>query len=909
MNYLKSAFSSGSKRRSNASAAAPGSDQTPPAGGEGSSAPPAPEQPAPQPLGAAPPPQPMWGNKPKAVEEAAPPAAPPMPPGMKPMWGNKAPPPQPAAPEAASDDSAAAPAPPPMPPGMKPMWGNKAPKQPSSDPPAAAAAPPPLPPGMKPMWGNKTPAAPEPTSSGSAPPPPQMWGQKAASAPNDGGGGGGGGGGGPPMPMWGQKSGGSGSSGGPPMPMWGRKPAAPSRGESTDTATSLDATPTTTPHSTGGALEQVEGGAAAASTDPASLPRGRIESVAVGENVKPKKVLHSATKQYELGMKLGAGAYAKVKLATDEERNEYAVKIFKSSVLKKRKMWDAQASGFKTAFDDVLREIAIMKKLDHSNVMHMYDVVDDAGANKLYMVMDFCQKGAILDSEKMPIKPEDMIPMEDCQRWFADSVVGLDYLHFQGIVHYDLKPDNILIGNDGRAVIADFGVSKIHPNRGSSGDLTVGSPGTPSYTAPEVWTATRAEPYNGRLADVWSLGITLFGMVFGYLPFGLSDPDNPLSQTELVDAVCAPEEWAREPKDKLGPEWREATVQSFTWEVQVMELIRVMLQKKPANRWSLAQVGAHPWIVDRYNASKAGAVWTKIEVDDEDVQRALGHGHVANFKRTQHGTLWKLTDKPEDAIYEALHQTGASKFLPKLLHTKAVPNNPAKVFVELEDLTHGLSKPCLLDVKMGCRTYKPGKDKGKPRKDLLTKLLKISPQAASEEEKQLGVVKDRYLEFRDKASSTFTLGFRVDLVALDTSFDSHHLPTVHELQLVATKDRVADVIAGYLQRNRLLLTAFLAQIKELRSTLEANDFFQTHTFVRSSLLFVYDGASLASGDGVQTKIRMIDFPRVERALGPQDEQLHLDHRSDFVEGNGEDGYLRGLDNMIAIFEELLEDMS
>ena len=87
-------------------------------------------------------------------------------------------------------------------------------------------------------------------------------------------------------------------------------------------------------------------------------------------------------KQYEMGDILGRGSYAKVKKCRDVDTNaEYAIKIFKKSLLKKNK---SRYSG--TQLDDVLREIAIMRKLAHENIVVLRDVIDDATANKLYMV-------------------------------------------------------------------------------------------------------------------------------------------------------------------------------------------------------------------------------------------------------------------------------------------------------------------------------------------------------------------------------------------------------------------------------------------------------------------------------------------------------------------------------------------
>ena len=749
----------------------------------------------------------------------------------KPMWGNRAPP----VPSQPADD------PPPLPPGMpKPMWGNRAPPKPAAD------DPPPLPPGMpKPMWSQKAPSAP--------------------SAPV----------------------------------------AEEDRGSLSRISNQADASSVTLTAS-GCSETTASGGSAGSSASPARLGAVDMGGSGVvgakhidhierqstfdgsGKAEKPKKVVPGTEFQYVLEEKLGAGAYAKVKKAVTVETGEvFAVKIFKVSLLKRRRMWDSQVSGFKTAFDDVIREIAIMRRLRHDNVMNMYDVIDDVNANKLYMIMDFCEKGAIMQTENMPY--EKGIDMASCLRWFADSAVGLEYLHFQGVVHYDLKPDNILIGHDDRAIIADFGVSRMNPNKS---DTTIGSPGTPTYTAPEVW---GSGSYHGKLADVWALGVTLHAMVFGCLPYAAA------SQVDLIAAVTDPAEWSCAFSHDDKP---------------MMEVLYGMMAKDPAKRFSLAKVNESKWLRDEVTKRKEGVEWSKIEINDADLKNAVTHGHVNNFKRTQHGTLLKLTDEQEMIMYNLLHGSTTSPFLPKLIsHRPAMGKK--RVVMELEDLTFGLKEPCLMDCKMGTRTYAELTSSSDllPRKDLLEKLQKVSADAASEEEKAAGgVTKERYLRFRDEASSTRTLGFRVDAVQLNEGSDHSDIPTLHELRLLATREQVRETLAKYLQRRRVLLTSFLGQLRELRTTLESCSVFKQHSFIRSSILFVYDGATNT------TLLRMIDLARVQlltardsAAEGGGDEAAaeapQLSHRAEWVPGNNEDGFLTGLDNMIDIFEGLLADES
>ena len=112
------------------------------------------------------------------------------------------------------------------------------------------------------------------------------------------------------------------------------------------------------------------------------------------------------------------------------------------------------------------------------------------------------------------------------------------------------------------------------------------------------------------------------------------------------------------------------------------------------------------------------------------------------------------------------------------------------------------------------------------------------------------------------------------------------------LAVVATREQVKDVISHWVQERKTVATSFAASLRELRTTLAASDVFASHCFLRSSLLFVYDGAS------DQARVCMIDLPRTKEA------PTKLKHDVPWVDGNNEDGYLTGVDNLIEIFEAL-----
>ncbi|KAJ3244021.1 hypothetical protein HK104_008083 [Borealophlyctis nickersoniae] len=154
-----------------------------------------------------------------------------------------------------------------------------------------------------------------------------------------------------------------------------------------------------------------------------------------------------------------------------------------------------------------------MKKLSHENVVKLYEVLDDPDQDSLYMVFELCEKGAIMDIAMD--KTTTPLSEEQARNYFRQMVLGIEYLHEHDIAHRDIKPDNMLVAEDGTLKIVDFGVSEMFTH---GSDKLKKSAGSPAFFAPEMCTAHHGD-ISARAADVWALGVTLYCMVFGKLPF------------------------------------------------------------------------------------------------------------------------------------------------------------------------------------------------------------------------------------------------------------------------------------------------------------------------------------------------------------------------------------------------------
>ena len=180
-----------------------------------------------------------------------------------------------------------------------------------------------------------------------------------------------------------------------------------------------------------------------------------------------------------------------------------------------------------------------MKKLDHPNLVSLVEVLDDPTEDSLYMVMEMCKKGVIMHvglGERA-----DPYKNEACRCWFRDLILGIEYLHAQGVVHRDIKPDNCLLTNDDVLKIVDFGVSEMFEK--DSEMLTAKSAGSPAFLPPELCVARHGD-VSGKAADIWSMGVTLYCLKYGRIPF------EKTGIFELYDSIRSDEpEVSQEDKD------------------------------------------------------------------------------------------------------------------------------------------------------------------------------------------------------------------------------------------------------------------------------------------------------------------------------------------------------------------------
>jgi len=302
-------------------------------------------------------------------------------------------------------------------------------------------------------------------------------------------------------------------------------------------------------------------------------------------SVKMGETEYSQFNQYVLIKQLGRGAHAKVMLALNTADNVlYAIKVTNSSVL--------------VAETAVRREIAVLKKLNHTNVLKLFEVIDDRTSDELYLVLEYARSGPVFTRHnRLPVKEEVLLS------YMTDIIQGLDYLHHAvGIAHMDLKPENLLKAADGTVKIADFGVSFIIDRHAKSSALKQGIVGTPAFVAPEMLGEDGYDPY---IADIWSLGVCMFNMATARLPF--------VGKTIFQLIALATRYGVRFPP---LPDLSD----------DLKHLITIILEVDPTKRATISEIMSHRWITS-YGENPLPASLAdqpvQIHVTEEEVAAAV----------------------------------------------------------------------------------------------------------------------------------------------------------------------------------------------------------------------------------------------------------------------------------------------
>jgi serine/threonine protein kinase len=159
------------------------------------------------------------------------------------------------------------------------------------------------------------------------------------------------------------------------------------------------------------------------------------------------------------------------------------------------------------------REAETLAALDHANILPVHDFgLED---NRAYLVMPFVGGGTLQDVLK---RHPDVLSLEQVQRVLQHIAAALDYAHAQGVVHLDLKPANVLLHPDGRLLLSDFGLAHLLQAGAVAGGTSLQF-GTPAYMAPE-----HSDGNPQAASDIYALGIMLYQLLTGKLPFQASSP-------------------------------------------------------------------------------------------------------------------------------------------------------------------------------------------------------------------------------------------------------------------------------------------------------------------------------------------------------------------------------------------------
>lgn len=263
-----------------------------------------------------------------------------------------------------------------------------------------------------------------------------------------------------------------------------------------------------------------------------------------------------------MGKTIGTGGFSVVKLVTDRQTGEqWACKVM--SLPPPGKQYNENESSRA----DIFKEIDILLSLEHENIVLMKEYFEEN--NKVYLIMEMLSGGELLDA----VLDKGHYSEADARSCFLQIVKAVQYLHSRGIVHRDLKLENLLLVHKkdiSHIKIADFGLARRYAGPAALTTIC----GTPQYVAPEIIKGGPAR--YGPECDLWSAGVILFILLGGYPPFYDESEPRLFEKIRKGKFDFSDDVWGA-----VSPEAKD--------------LIRRLLVVDPRSRLTIPEVLAHPW--------------------------------------------------------------------------------------------------------------------------------------------------------------------------------------------------------------------------------------------------------------------------------------------------------------------------
>lgn len=242
--------------------------------------------------------------------------------------------------------------------------------------------------------------------------------------------------------------------------------------------------------------------------------------------------------------------------------------------------------------EQIKQEITILKKIHHPYIVDLQEVM--SSKDKIFMVMELVTGGDLFDK----IAVEGPLKEPAAKTLFVQLISALHYCHSQGIYHRDLKPENVLLSSEGDVKLSDFGLGSVRQEDTiNSAGLLNTICGTPNYAAPEV---LARKGYDGATADIWSLGVVLYVVLAGCLPF---DEDDLVEMFQKISQA-----------DYETPPWLSN---------DAADIIKSMLTADPDHRTSLQKLWEHPWLAGRARPTETLARHSAVALSTANSKKML----------------------------------------------------------------------------------------------------------------------------------------------------------------------------------------------------------------------------------------------------------------------------------------------